>query len=501
MIIVTQQTVKYQKRWVLAAMTCCLSCLFLDTSIIPVALPSIQKEFGFSGLFLQWILNIFYIACAVFVIFAGKLADTFGRKKIFCLGCSLYCLGALFAGLVQLPIFLLLLRAFQGVGAALMMPSAMSILMAEFAPHELGKALGFSAGISSIFLSIGPFLGGVVTELFSWRYIFMLPLPICLIGYFLTILFVPKGIKTKTKLDFKGLFLLVLGLGTLMFGLMQAKYWGWFSPKLLNYTLISTTVLIVLYYHSKLVDFPLLDFSLFKVPSFSIGLMLGFISQFVSVYTVFIAIFFQKAIDLSPIESGAYIVVANLPVLIMAPAAGILVDSKGVQFPLRLGFVFLIFSMLFLIGYTFIKKQFILFLALAAFGSSQSLITTPVSYFALREIPLIKKGLAAGIYNTVRYLGSAFGIVCIGWVGYFFRMAALENFLKKNAFPDWIEASKIDEILKMSSCINDQLALKLKEINSSSFYISLNAMSVFISLFVCFGLLLTFLYLNDYKKA
>jgi EmrB/QacA subfamily drug resistance transporter len=500
MIVVQEQTVAH-KRWVLAAMTCCLSCLFLDTSIIPVALPSIQKDMALSGLFMQWILNIFYIACAVCVIFAGKLSDILGRKKIFCVGCALYGMGAIFAGTVSGPICLLLLRALQGVGAALMMPSAMSILMAEFLPHELGRALGFSAGVSSIFLCIGPFLAGVVTEFVSWRYIFILPLPICFTGYLLTILFVPKGTKIQSKLDFKGFILLIVGLSSLLFALMEAKQWGLFSIRLFNYTLFSSLALIVLYYHSKFIEFPLVDLKLFKCPFFSVGLLLGFICQFIAVYTVFIAIFFQKAMLMSPIETGAYIVLANLPILLMAPASGILIDRKGARFPIILGFFSLLISMTFLIGFTLIRKQFMLFVALATFGCSQSLITTPVSYLALKQIPSSHKGLAAGIFHTVRYLGSALGIVCIGWVGYFFRLTAIDHLLKKNSLTFGIDAAKVDEFAKMTHILSDEIINRLNQINNHSFYISLNAMSLFICLFVCFGLLLTFVYLNDYKKA
>jgi EmrB/QacA subfamily drug resistance transporter len=501
MIALSDIKSKVQSRWVLAAMTCCLSCIFLDSSLIPIALPTIQKEFGFSGLFMQWILNIFYISTAVFVIFAGKLADIYGRKKIFCLGISLYALGAIFAGLAKIDLFLLIFRGVQGIGAALMMPSAMAILMAEFPPQQLGKALGYSAGISSIFLSVGPFLGGVITEFFSWRMNFFLPLPLCILGFVLTVFFVPKGGKQKSKLDVKGLLLLIIGLGTLMFSLMQAKYWGLFSTRFLNYAIMSCVVLIVLYYHSKLIDFPLLDFSLFKINSFRIGLVLGFITQFIATYTVFIAIFFQKALYLSPIESGAYIVVSNLPTLFCAPAAGIIADNKGVRFPIISGFFLLFFSMAMLVAYTFFRKQSLLFFALATFGSSLSLITTPVGIVALKEVAIIKKGLAAGIYNTVRYLGSAFGIVCVGMIGYVFRIHSLQKLIEDEKLPDWIEASKVDEILKLVENLPDYMVQILKTINTKSFFISMNAVSLFITLFVSLGLLLTFLYLNDYKKA
>ncbi len=501
MIASSNSQVKVKKRWVLAAMTCCLSCIFLDTTIVPVAAPSIQKELGFSGFFLQWLINIFYVSTAVFVIFAGKLSDTFGRKKIFSLGMLLYLIGSICSAFCFVPSFLLFCRAIQGIGVAFMTPSAMAILTSEFPAHQLGKALGFSAGVSSIFLSLGPFIAGIVTELSSWRYIFFLPIPLCLLGLLLTVIFVPKGEKNKSKLDIKGLILLMIGVGTLMFGLMQAKYWGWFSPRLINYTLISSAVLMVLYYHSRLIDFPLLDFSLFRIRSFNLGIVLGFITQFVATYTVFIALFFQKALYLSPIASGAYVVVSNLPILIFAPIAGILIDAKGVRFPLIGGFISLIFSILILIAYTSFQKQVLLFLGLALFGASLSLVQTPVSYVTLKEIPLVKKGLAAGIYNTIRALGSSFGIVCIGWVGYFFRLASLKSSMRSLQLPKWMEAQKVDEILKMSNCIPENIIQSVKLINTKSFLYSLNAMSVFICLFVCFGLLLTLLYLYDYKKA
>lgn len=492
---------KIQKIWILAAMTCCLSCIFFDNSLIPIALPTIQKEFGFSGLFLQWILNIFYISTAVCVIFAGKLSDTLGRRKVFCVGIFLYIFGAFAIAFSTLPFMILFFRAVQGIATAFMIPSAMTILMSEFSNENLGKALGLSAGISSVFLCVGPFIGGVVTEFMSWRINFILPVPLCSLALILTMMFVPKGEKNHSKLDIKGLILLVLGLSILMFALMQAKYWGVFSAKLLNYTLISSTVFTILYYHSKLIEFPLLDLSLFKIDSFVVGLILAFITQFAAIYPIFIAIFFQKALYLSPIESGAYIVVANLPILFCAPAAGILTDNRGATFPVRCGFFVLLLSMLAFIAYTYLRKQYIIFLALASFGSSQSLISTPLSTIALKDVPLYKKGLAAGVYNTVRFLASAFGIVAIGMVGYYYRISSLQKMVKVESLPKWMEATKIDEILKMSGCIQDNLVQVLKLINTKSFFISMNAMSLFISLFVCLGLLLTFLYLCDYKKA
>jgi MFS family permease len=184
---------------------------------------------------MQWILNIFYITTAVFVIFAGKMADGFGHKKIFILGLILYALGAISLALVHFHGPILFFRAMQGIGAAFVMPSAMAIMMTEFLPSQLGKALGFSAGISSIFLSIGPFLGGVLTEVFCWRWVFLFPLVLCVASMLLAYFFVPKRGRTDIQLDFKGLLLLMVGLGTLMFGLMQVKYWGWFSAKFINY--------------------------------------------------------------------------------------------------------------------------------------------------------------------------------------------------------------------------------------------------------------------------
>ncbi len=500
MIVISPCQSHIQKRLVLAAMTCCLSCIFLDTSLIPIALPTLQKQMGFSGLIFQWILNIFYISTAIFVIFAGKLADIFGKKKIFCIGSLLYAAGSLIAGLARTAFVLLIGRTLQGIGSALMIPSALAILSLEFPAQKLGKALGLGAGISSIFLVIGPFLSGFLIENFSWRLIFFIEIAFCLAGLILTALFVPKGGKIRAKIDFKGVILLILGLGFLLFGLMNAKYWGWSSPWLLNYTLTSIVILTALYYHSKLSDFPILDFNLFHIRTFLAGTLLGFISQFTTVYTAFVAIFFQKGLGLTPIQSGIYLVAANLPIVFFSPIAGIMVDRFGTKIPLKSGLVLLIFSMLLFMGYTWVASQSLIFSALVVFGMAQSLIATPIGSLTLVDVPSQKKGVAAGIYNTAKYLGSAVGIVCLGWIGYFFRIWSLNRQLQAHDFSQITDGYKIEDVIRSGENLSFTTLNQLKLINNKSIFISFNSMSFCISLFALVGLLLTFVYLNDYKE-
>jgi EmrB/QacA subfamily drug resistance transporter len=490
-----------RKSLILAGMTCCLSILFLDSTLIPIALPSIQKELGFSGLFLQWMINIFYLTTAILVIFSGKLSDIFGRRRIFCIGLLFYAGGSFLAAFSINAYFFLVIRGVQGVGAALMTPSAMSIILSEFKSEKLGRALGVSAGISSVFLTTGPLIAGLIAELFSWRIIFLVPIPICILGLILTLLHVPKADKKNVQIDVKGLILLMMGLGTLMFALMQAKYWGWLSIQLLNYTVISIVILSIFYHHSYLIEHPLLDFRIFKNKNFFVGLVIAFLTQFTGVYTVFMAIFFQKALYLTPIESGLYIVVANLPILFGAPVSGILADKKGAIFPLRFGLFHMLISMMLLIFYTFYQSQLILLVSLALFGFSNSLIMTPVGTLALKDVDHDKKGVASGVYHTVRFLGSSFGILCLGSVGYVFRMLALKGLLLQYQLPEWVQNKKIDEILKLPGKLNVNEIFTLKMINTRSFFYSLNAMSFLNCLVVSFSLLLTFVYLNDYKKA
>ena len=195
-------------KWlVLSAMICGFSMIFLDSTILPVALPTIQGELAISDLNLQWIVNIYFLCNASFVILGGKLGDIFGKRKIFMIGLLLFGASSALGGFAYNALWLMVSRAFQGLSAALIAPSVSAIIISKFSPKERGKAIGISVATSSIFLSMGPFLGGFLTEYVSWRWVFFINIFISAIGILLSLKYVPLFSGKRVRIDFLSLLL------------------------------------------------------------------------------------------------------------------------------------------------------------------------------------------------------------------------------------------------------------------------------------------------------
>ena len=211
----------YKKHLVLIAMISSTSLIFLNATLFPVALPTIQKELGVSLSTLQWIINAYLLTTSIFVIAGGRLADLFGSRKIFCLGVSLYSIASVMGGFAETGWWLVMSRAIQGTGGALMSPSGMSLLIHAYPENQRGKAIGIMVAIGSLFLSLGPFIGGAFTEYLSWRWAFGINPPIALLGIIMIMRAVPKSEKQTARLDFLGFFAMSFAFTCLTIALMQ----------------------------------------------------------------------------------------------------------------------------------------------------------------------------------------------------------------------------------------------------------------------------------------
>src|SRR5438045_1602014 len=171
-----------KKWWTLAAVAFGLFMIMLDNTVVNVALPSIQKDLGIAISQLEWIVTAYALVFAALMITGGKLADLYGRRRIFTTGLTVFTLSSLACGLAPSAGVLIGARAVQGIGAALMMPATLSIITATFPPKERGTAIGIWAGVSAMALAIGPLIGGLITEHINWNWIFYINVPIGILG-------------------------------------------------------------------------------------------------------------------------------------------------------------------------------------------------------------------------------------------------------------------------------------------------------------------------------
>ncbi|MCH9617149.1 MAG: Multidrug resistance protein Stp [Chlamydiia bacterium] len=409
---------KFSKdQWLLlAAMICGLAMIFLDASILPVALPTIQRELGISSINLQWIVNVYFLGEASFVILGGKLGDVFGVRRIYIFGLFIFGIASVFGGIASSTTWLLIARSIQGLGAALMTPSITAIIIAKFPHEKRGKAIGISVAIGALFLSFGPFFGGLITEFFTWRWIFFINIFITVLGVVLTLWYVPVYASKRVKIDVISFFLFGGALLMITLGSMEGQRYGWFTYRIIGFLLtgVILAALFYLHYHTSKSKEPFFDFSLFKKIKFFIGNMHVFIVQFILMNSVFWAIFFQLGMGFTPLIAGMWTFFSTVPVLIAAPVAGYLTDRYGAKLPTSIGFVGLTITFVCLTLFASYQYFILMVIGIIVYGFSISQILTPTGTLVISSVIPEKRGLASGIYNTMRFTGAALGMAILG---------------------------------------------------------------------------------------
>lgn len=401
-------------RWLgLIALMPALAMSFLDQSVLPVALPTIQKEMHTSINQLIWAVNAYLLATAVLVLMCGKVSDWIGHRRAFCVGMILFGSASLFCALSLNGLALILSRVIQGLGAAFIIPSSTAILMSLFPPHERGKATGINVSFGSIFLILGPLIGGYLTEHYSWRWIFLINIPLTIAGMLLTLFFIPRSPKVHGKIDFPSFFYFLISCTIFVIILMQGREWGWSSDTILVLSAFCLIALVLLVYREKITRHPYLDLSLFENSLFKAVNLSIFAVQFVLMITLFWAIYFQKSLGWSPTTAGFIIFLCSVPVLFIAPLVGYLMDRFGPKWPIAAGFSILIASLIW-IAFTMESHLLVLLVGLFGFGIGISLILTPSYATAMSAIPPTKAGLSFGTIQTLRSLSSALGVAVIG---------------------------------------------------------------------------------------
>src|ERR671934_2278771 len=321
-----------RKWWTLAALSFALFMIMLDNTIVNVALPAIRKDLGITLSALEWTVTGYALTFAVLMLSGGKLADLLGRRRIFLLGLAVFTLSSLWCGLSGSATELISARAIQGVGAALMMPSTLSIITAIFPARERGAAIGIWAGVSAMALAIGPLLGGIITEHISWNWIFYVNVPIGVLGIVASLVVVPESRDTshEQRLDLPGLLSSGVGLLALVYALIEAHNFGWTSARILSLFAISAVALatfVLLELHQRL---PMLDLSLFKSGTFA-GANLVAILVTLAMFGIFVffPIYMQTFRGWSPVQAGAALLPWTVLIVIFAPIAGRLSDRVG----------------------------------------------------------------------------------------------------------------------------------------------------------------------------
>lgn len=404
------------KTMVLVATGFGLFLIFLDATIVNVALPDIQDHFGGGEGALQWVPAAYTLTMGMFMMTSASLADDRGRKRIFLAGVVVFALGSLICALAPSLLVLTGARALQGVGAATVNVASLALVSAAYPdPQAKAKAIGAWTGIAAVGLAIGPTLGGVLTESVGWRSIFVVNAVMAVIAFALVWYFVQESkAKVKRSFDLPGQLLFIVGVGVLTFALIQAPQDGWLSPTIIG-SFVAAAALMVTFIVTELrVPEPMMDVRVFHDRIYTAAIVTIFILLF-GVYGSFLVVtqYFQNIKGFGPEKAGFLMLANTIPTIILAPIAGRIAARRGGRNPTLAGVAVAIVGMV-LIGVGAPIALWIVLVGLALLGAGGGLAIAPATNVAMSSIPEERAGMASGIMSAQRALGSTAGFAIMG---------------------------------------------------------------------------------------
>jgi EmrB/QacA subfamily drug resistance transporter len=405
------------KWWTLAAMCFALFMIMLDNTVVNVALPSIQSDLKTTPENLEWTINAYFLSFAALILLGGKLGDRFGRKKIFLVGLAIFTLSSMACALSTSDTGLISARVVQGVGAALMNPLSLSIIVDAFPRHQVPTAIGIWAGISGLGLAVGPLLGGFLVEHVDWSAVFWINVPIGVVAAAATLWAVHESRDpTARRFDIVGTLLVTGGLFSLVWALIRTNSHSWGSPQIVGF-LVAAVVLLAgfIAWEARQPD-PMIPLSFFRRRSFDVAItsvaLVGF-AMFGIIY--FLTLYMQNVRGYSALESGVRTLPMTLMVMLIAPIAGKLSTRIGPRplmvggmLVMSLGLASLIRLSLDASYWTVIFPSFVLVGA----GVSMSMPTT--TGVAMGSVDPARAGIASGVVNASRQVGGALGVAVLG---------------------------------------------------------------------------------------
>ena len=358
-----------KKWWVLFAVTIGISVVFIDISVIPVAVPTIREEFQLTGIMGDWVINAYTLALTILLIPGARMVEMLGGRRALLWGMAIFGVASGLGGFSQSGEWLITSRAILGMGGALMLPAAQYILLMTFPMQERGRALASYFSIGSIFFVCGPLIGGVLTEYWTWRGLFWINFPIVIVGMSAILQIIPlyPG-KKKISFDVIGFVWVSSAVFCITLGIMQGDRWGWTSWPILFLLSIAAVLFSLAYFILKRIPIPIVDLSLLKTRHFLIGMLCTILGQMLFISPLFWSMYFQTDLFYHPAEAGFLTFIANSALIIGGPLIGIMLKRYGARVPVIMGFLLLLFCISWMLAYTTNRDVYLFLPALIPFG-------------------------------------------------------------------------------------------------------------------------------------
>jgi EmrB/QacA subfamily drug resistance transporter len=437
-----------RRRWgVLAIISFSLFMILLDVTIVNIALPHIMSAFKVGLASIEWVFNVYTLVFAALLLNLGKLGDIFGRRLLFLIGLAIFTVASAGCSLAPNYSVLLVFRAVQAAGGAAMMPATLSILNVEFSESQRGLALGIWGAVAGAANALGPIIGGALVDAASWRYIFVINVPVGIFAFIAALMVVRESKESSSdrRIDIPGVLIVSLALVCLTYALVEGQKYGWTSLRILvlfGVAVVSFTAFVFVELKKAT---PLAQLRLFKNRTFASGNFIILVLTFGLIGVLYLLILFlQIILGFSALKAGLTILPLPLAIIIAAPIAGRLTDKTGGRWILFAGTIVAAVGIFLMSNLSASTDWPDLMLPLAVCGVGMGLVMAPVTTKVMASTPVQQSGMGAGMFSTVRLIGSVLGLSVLG--------AILQNRLVNNI------SDALAKFPQIPATIRDQIA-------------------------------------------
>jgi EmrB/QacA subfamily drug resistance transporter len=390
---------------------------FLDGSVVNVALPAIAKSLGGGLVTQQWVVDAYLLTLGSLILIAGSLSDLVGRKRILEFGLMGFGVASLLCTVAPSSAVLIFARALQGVAGALLVPSSLAIIIANFSGEAQGKAIGSWTGWTGISFLIGPLVGGFLVDVSSWRWVFAINVvPIALTLWLLTKLEMKDDGKPGTRVDWTGAWLGALGLAGTVFALIEQPRYGWSNAIIWLPLVLGLVMLgVFVYYEGKIKD-PMLPLELFKIRNFTYGNLATIaIYAALSVATFVVVVFVQQFAHYSAFQAGLTLVPVTLEMLVLSPRFGALAGKYGPRWFMASGPVVAAagFALMLRVDAS-VNYWTQLLPGILVFGLGLSTTVAPLTSAVLGSIKAQNAGIASAVNNAIARIAGLVAVAAVG---------------------------------------------------------------------------------------
>jgi EmrB/QacA subfamily drug resistance transporter len=403
--------------WILVAVGASSFMGALDGSVVNTILPVIREAFGSGVAAIEWVLVVYLLVVSSLLLTFGRLGDLRGHKMVFLGGMAVFVSSSALCGLASSTEMLIGFRALQALGAAMLLSNSPAILTGNFPASMRGRVLGLSATMTYLGLTIGPSLGGWLSEQFSWRAVFYINVPVGALAFLLSLVSIPadSAFQKKEGFDFAGAVTFMAGLVLLLLALNEGHAWGWLSPAILGLLAAAIVLLVVFVRLESQRPAPMLDLSLFRSRLFSASVVSAVCNYIVLYSILFLLPFYLiQGRGLNPAQAGLLLTAQPVVMVVAAPLSGALSDRIGSRLLATLGMLILTVGAYLLSRLGPASPFSAVALGLAISGLGTGIFISPNTSALLGAAPAQRQGIASGIMATSRNVGMAVGVGVAG---------------------------------------------------------------------------------------